>query len=306
MKLKESIIILILCSMSTINAQNDAKPLNWKVFTIKRSSATQDANMPAGNEELRWVANTATLIYGETDAILVDVFLTVDQTNQLVHWLYESGKNLKAIYLTHAHADHIYGAKLVTNHFPQAKVVALPAVIEDIPKEIDKEYIANLWDKLFPGNIPQEFAMPEAIQGNELEIEGHKLIVENIGFSDTGNTTYLYVPSIGLVVAGDIVYNGIHPYLKETTPETRREWIAALDKIESLRPRFVVAGHKVPENEDSPSNIKATRDYLLDFERLNSKTKTVLELYNSMLELYPDRVNPGSLWGGAKAAKSNQ
>ncbi len=305
MNLQVSIIILILCSMSTMNAQNDVEPLSWKVFTIKRNSATQDANMPGGNDELRWVANTATLIYGETDAILVDVFLTIEQSNQLVHWLYESGKNLKAIYLTHAHADHIYGAKLVTNHFPQAKVVALPAVIEDIPKEIDKEYIANLWDKLFPGNIPQEFAMPEAIQGNELEIEGHKLIVENIGFSDTGNTTYLYVPSIGLVVAGDIVYNGIHPYLKETTPETRREWIAALDKIESLHPRFVVAGHKVPENEDSSSNIKATRDYLLDFERLNSKTKTVLELYNSMLVLYPDRVNPGSLWGGAKAAKSN-
>lgn len=305
MRLKFSIIVLMLCTMSIVNAQNDVEPLSWKVFTIQRSSATQDTNMPAGHEELRWVANTATLIYGETDAILVDVFLTVEQSNQLVHWLYESGKNLKAIYLTHAHADHIYGAKIVTNHFPQAKVVALPAVIEDIPKEIDKEYIANLWDKLFPGNIPQEFAMPEAIQGNELEIEGHKLLVENIGFSDTGNTTYLYVPSIGLVVAGDIVYNGIHPYLKETTPETRREWIAALDKIESLNPKFVVAGHKVPENEDSPSNIKATRDYLLNFERINTKTKTALELYNNMLELYPDRVNPGSLWGGAKAAKSN-
>jgi len=208
MKLQVSIIILLLCSMLTMNAQNDIEPLSWKVFTIQRSSATQDANMPAGNEELRWVANTATLIYGETDAILVDVFLTIEQSNQLVHWLYESGKNLKAIYLTHAHADHIYGAKIVSNHFPQAKVVALPAVIEDIPKEIDKEYIANLWEKLFPENIPQEFAMPEAIQGNELEIEGHKLIVENIGFSDTGNTTYLYVPSIDLVVAGDIVYNG--------------------------------------------------------------------------------------------------
>jgi metal-dependent hydrolase (beta-lactamase superfamily II) len=160
-----------------MNAQNDVKPLSWKVFTI---------------------------IYGETDAILVDVFLTIEQSNQLVHWLYESGKNLKAIYLTHAHADHIYGAKIITDHFPQAKVVALPALIEDIPKEIDKEYIANLWDKLFLGNIPQEFVMHDAIQNNELEIEGHKLIVENIGFSDTGNTTYLYVPSIGLVVAGDI------------------------------------------------------------------------------------------------------
>lgn len=291
--------MLVLCSMLTMSAQNESKPLGWKVFTVKRGSATQDPHMPSGNEDVRWVANSATLIYGERDAILVDVFLTTGQTNQLIDRLHESGKNLKAIYLTHAHADHIYGAKIITDHFPQARVVALPAVISDIPKEIDKEYIANLWDKLFPGEIPREFAMPEAIEGNEFEIEGHKLIVENIGFSDTGNTTYVYVPSIGLVVAGDIVYNGIHPYLKETTPATRREWIAALDKIESLNPRFVVAGHKVPEHTDSPSNIQATRKYLLDFERLNGETKTALELYNKMLMLYPDRVNPGSLWGGA-------
>ncbi len=296
----------MLFGMSTINAQNDLKPLGWEVFTVKRGSATQDPNMPAGNEDLRWVANTATLIYGETDAVLVDVFLTTDQSYELVNHLYKSGKDLRAIYLTHAHADHIYGAKIITDHFPQARVVALPAVIEDMHKEIDKEYIANLWEKLFPGKIPGEFVMPEAIQGDELEIEGHKLIAENIGFSDTGNTTYLYVPSIGLVVAGDIVYNGIHPYLIETTRETRREWIAALDKIESLNPRFVVAGHKIPENEDSPSNIKATRDYLLDFNRVDNETKTVLELYYKMLELYPQRANPGSLWGSAKAAKSNK
>jgi len=26
-------------------------------------------------------------------------------------------------------------------------------------------------------------------------------------------------------------------------------------------------------------------------------------LFDAMIELYPDRANPGSLWGGAKAAK---
>lgn len=35
------------------NAQNELKPLGWEVFTVKRGSATQDANMPPGNEELR-------------------------------------------------------------------------------------------------------------------------------------------------------------------------------------------------------------------------------------------------------------
>jgi glyoxylase-like metal-dependent hydrolase (beta-lactamase superfamily II) len=54
---------------------------------------------------------------------------------------------------------------------------------------------------------------------------------------DTGNTTCLHVPSIGLVVTGDAAYNGVHLYLGESDSEKRRELIAALDKIESLNPR---------------------------------------------------------------------
>jgi hypothetical protein len=38
------------------------------------------------------------------------------------------------------------------------------------------------------------------------------------------------------------------------------------------------------------------RQYLRDFNRLNTATTTARELYDGMLEIYPDRVNPGSLW----------
>jgi len=43
--------------------------------------------------------------------------------------------------------------------------------------------------------------------------------------------------AIGLVIAGDAAYNGVHQLLAETDPQKRREWIAALDKAESLTPR---------------------------------------------------------------------
>ena len=44
--------------------------------------------------------------------------------------------------------------------------------------------------------------------------------------------------------------------------------------------------------------------YIRDFNRLNHETTTTRELYEKMLALYPDRANPGSLWGSAKAAKA--
>jgi hypothetical protein len=40
--------------------------LHWDVLAIKRPGLSRD--LPAGKEELAWVANSPTLIYGERDA----------------------------------------------------------------------------------------------------------------------------------------------------------------------------------------------------------------------------------------------
>ena len=130
------------------------------------------------------------------------------------------------------------------------------------------------------------------------------MVVVELGHTDTDATTCLHVPSIGLVVAGDAAYNDVHLYLVESSAQNRQESIAALDKIESLRPRAVIASHKRPENDDSPRIIEETRKYIRDFDRLADTTKTAQELYDQMLELYPTRVNPGwALWSSARAAK---
>jgi hypothetical protein len=52
----------------------------------------------------------------------------------------------------------------------------------------------------------------------------------------------------------------------------------------------------VPASDDDPHIIVATRQYLRDFNRLNTATTTGCQFYNAMLEIYPDRVNPGSPW----------
>ena len=97
--------------------------------------------------------------------------------------------------------------------------------------------------------------------------------------------------------------NDAHRYLVESNEYPRREWIAALDTIESLKPRAVIAGHKNPEKDDSPRIIEETRQYIRDFDRVGETSTTARELYDKMLELYPDRANPGSLWGSARAVK---
>lgn len=287
--------------MTAIDTRDET--LRWDVFTSKRPGLSRD--LPPGKEALMWVSNSSTLIYGERDAVLVDTFLTIDQSQTLLNWVIASGKNLTAIYLTHGHGDHIFGTGALLEHFPNAKAVATPEVVEAMRQQLSPTLLEGFWRKLFPGQIPEHLPIADPLQSNELELEGHKLVVVNTGKTDTAQSTCLHLPSVGLLVGGDVVYNGIHPYLAETNMESRREWIAALDKLEALNPRTVIAGHKVPENQDDPRIIAETRQYLRDFNRLDATTTTARELYDAMLELYPDRANPGSLWGGAKIAKKS-
>jgi glyoxylase-like metal-dependent hydrolase (beta-lactamase superfamily II) len=251
-----------------------------------------------------WVANSSTLICGERDAILVDTFLTTEQSQTLLDSIVARGKNLTAIYITHGHGDHFFGLALLLERFPEARAVATPEVVKAMHEHLSPDRIENFWRRLFPGEIPDRLLVAEPLEDEKLDLKGHKLVAVNAGRTDTAPSTCLYVPSIGLIVGGDAVYNGIHPYLGETDTQSRLEWISTFDKLEALKPKAVVAGHKVPGNDDDPRIIGETRQYLRDFDRLNEATANAGELYDAMLELYPDRVNPGSLWGAANTAKN--
>jgi glyoxylase-like metal-dependent hydrolase (beta-lactamase superfamily II) len=275
--------------------------LQWKLLTKKRGSSTQ--GVPPGKEDLAWVTNTVTLIYGDRDAVLVDTFLSEQHSRELLDWVVESGRNLTTIYITHAHGDHFLGLKLLLDKFPNAKAIATAPVVAAIREQIKPEYIKSVWEPRFPGQLPSQLVAPEVLDGDTFYLEGEALKVINLGHTDTAHSTALHVPSIGLVISGDGVYNNTHLYLAECDEATRSEWLQALDKIESLRPKAVVAGHGVLEPDSSPRHIEETRRYLRDFVASLAHASTAIELYKTMLALHPNRVNPGSLWAAAKAAR---
>jgi glyoxylase-like metal-dependent hydrolase (beta-lactamase superfamily II) len=277
------------------------KPLKWDVLVTKRQGLVRE--LPPGTEQWMWVPTSATLIYGERDAVLVDAFLTRDQARSLVEWIAASGKNLTTIYVTHGHGDHFFGIGAVQRRFPNAKAVATPGTVEVMRRQASPDYVASYWNPLFPGQIPEELTIAEPLAGNVIDLEGRDLVAIEAGHTDTDRTTFLHVPSIDLVVAGDVAYNDDHLYLSESNRQTRNEWLAALDTIERLQPRAVIAGHKKPGKPDSPRIIEETRQYIRDFDRLAKVATTARELYDGMIKLYPDRANPGALWGSAHAAK---
>jgi glyoxylase-like metal-dependent hydrolase (beta-lactamase superfamily II) len=281
----------------------DIQPLNWDVLVTPGIPIVTSDLLP-GMKQAMFQAIASTLIYGKLDAVLVDAFMTVKQADALVDWVVASGKNLTTIYITHGHGDHWFGNGALLERFPNARAVARPDVVRVMRQQVSPEFLERFWKAGFPGQIPDRLVIAEELKGNVIDLEGHDLVAVELGHTDTDHTTCLNVPSVGLVVAGDAAYNDVHLYLAESNAKTRREWISALDKIESLNPRAVIAAHKRPGNDDNPRIIEETRQYIRDFDRIAEMTTTAQELYDKMLELYPNRVNPGwALWSSARAVK---
>ena len=277
--------------------------LKWDVF-MTHGIPIVTIDMPPGVKEVYFQAMASTLIYGKRDAVLVDAFTTVKQADTLADWVAASGKNLTTIYITHGHGDHWFGIGTILDRFPNARAVATPDVVKVMRQHASPEVLEKFWKAAFPGQIPEQIVIAEELEGNVIELEGHELVAVELGHTDTDYTTCLNVPSVGLVVAGDAAYNDVHLYLVESNATSRQEWISALDKIESLNPTAVIASHKRPGSDDNPRIIEETRKYIHDFDRLVETTTTAQELYDKMLELYPNRVNPEwALWSSARAVK---
>lgn len=277
-------------------------PLSWSVHEAP-SIPTEISDLPPDLSRRMWSPMTATLITGERDAVLVDALMTTEQAGRLADWVTASGKNLTTVFVTHGHGDHWFGLGTLLERFSRARAVAAPAVVAQMQKQMAPEFITSFWNTRFPGQIPDSLVAAEPLVGDRLELEGNELVVVGLGHTDTDDTTCLHVPSVGLVVAGDAVYNDVHLYLAESPAEGRQAWLHALDTIAALDPRAVIAGHKRPGSRDDPKSIAETRKYIHDFETVAERTTTTLDLYHGMLELHPARVNRGALWGSARSVK---
>ena len=275
--------------------------LHYDTLLLRREGLTRD--VPAGeNEDLRWVANSATLIYGDRDAVLVDTFMTIGENQRLIDWIRAHDRNLTHIFLTHGHGDHVYGVGQLREAFPDVQAVATAGTVAEARREAGDEYRVGFFGRLFPGQIPQP-AIPTELAGDTIALEGHELRVIDTGHTDTTSTSVLWCPSLRLLVAGDVVYNGTHMFLGESTTASRREWITTLTKLKDLDPLHVIAGHKQPDGTDDPTDIDESIQYLTDFNDAETRTTTPTDLYQAVLQEHPRRANPGSLWGAAKIAK---
>lgn len=276
-----------------------APELQYEVHVEPQIAQSSRGPLPDGSTRM-WSPISSTLIAGRKNAILVDPPMTTTQAHRVLEWVLSTGRELAGIYITHGHADHWLGAIPIVERFPDATVYATEATQQMMKSQGSPEFRANFWDRIFPGELPVGELDVETVGPAGFELEGARLQPVEVGHTDTDDTTMLHVPDIGLLVAGDAVYNGVHPYLTESggVPGIT-SWLLALDVAANLEPQAVVAGHKAPDAPDDPVHIEHTRRYLEDARALLAVSTDAQGFYDGMLARHPDRINPGALWGAA-------
>jgi len=268
-----------------MTASTTSNTLSVNVFTAPGKTMVGERPRPFG-EPLGFDPITSTLIFGEHDAVLVDAMMTVAEADALADWIALHNRNLETIYITHAHFDHFYGLGILLDRFPGARAIATPTTLNAMQSSFTPP-IERLARRCFPGQIPTRLVPPEPYARDSFTLEDHEIRIIEQGHTDSADTTSLHVPSIGLIVAGDVVYNECHMYVGDTTPDSRKNWIEALDRLAALNATTVVAGHKKPGAPDSPSAIHDTKRYLQDYDRLQKSATSDKELFGQMTELYP-------------------
>ena len=245
------------------------------------------------------------IVTGQTDAVLIDAQFQRNDAEALVQKIKATGKKLTTVYISHSDPDYYFGLDVIQAAFPDAKIVATPQTVAAIQASKDGK-LAH-WGPILKDNAPKALVVPQPLAGDSIELEGRKIQVVGLD-GPTPERSFAWIPSLKAVVGGIPVSANIHVWVADTqTPESRRDWIKTLGRIEALHPKTVVPGHYLPNaNGSAPyslASVKFTRDYLRAFEAEAAKAKDSTALVAAMKKRYPKLQDVSSLELGAKVIK---
>lgn len=253
-----------------------------------------DLDFPAGIKN-----KTATLVTGESEALLVDAGFTRADGHRLAAEVLDSGKHLTTVFISHGDPDFYFGAEVLADAFPDARFVATDHVIEHIQHSYEGKLKA--WASL-GANLPTRLVDIEPLT-DDITLEGHRFHLRG-GGAELPDRHYLWQAEHRALLGGVLLFQQEHVWVADTArAEQRAAWIDLLDEMTSLDPQLVVPGHRLPGTPADASAITATRDYLTAFEEEFGKAADAAALTDALVRRHPDNGMLIAAQIGAKVAK---
>lgn len=278
LKLLGATVIVALAVMSTVGGGRIARaasPLALDIYTA----------------DAQGIGVTSTLVYGDTEAILVDTQFRISDAEKLADRIAAKGRRLKAILVTHPHFDHFYGASVLLRRFPGTPVYASASDIEYIKGDLANT-VAQIRARFGAQTIPTDILIPQPWPGTHFTVDGESVDVIAGLQGDVGpgpRNNVVWVPSLAAAIVGDIAFNQVHLSLRATDAQSRKAWQETLRLVRGRNPRIVVAGHKNhPELPDTPDVLTFNETYLVEFEAALAASHNAGELVAAMKQKFPE------------------
>ena len=270
-------------------------PLGYDVFVADPVPLQVNEQVPNG-EPRRFSPLSVTLIHGDRDAVLVDPPLTRAQAEEVAGPDSEKRQEPHRHIRHPGHGDHWFTAGMLAERF-DAQVVATAGTIEQMQANVAIRAVSlgQVVARPDPRRARHRLTVPD---GNRLDLEGHELLIVEVGHSDTDETSVLHVPDLDLVVAGDVIYTASTMSSSRAQGRWHRRVARAIDIVESLRPRFIVCRPQEQGTSTTTRSAPSPRPaaYLDTVDELLAEHETALGFFDAMLERFPALLNPGALW----------
>jgi glyoxylase-like metal-dependent hydrolase (beta-lactamase superfamily II) len=189
------------------------------------------------------------LIETSAGIVLVDTQFLVSPARDVGKLIAESGKPLAAVIVTHPHPDHFNGLKVILGDRSDVPIYSSALTAEGI-RLADKPK-RDYWTPTNGDEYPKETLYPNRIleAGKPLRVGDTEIIMEDLGTAETSDNTILFLPQENVLIASDLIYNNVHPWLAEGHSA------AWLDKLQIIKKRYsavrqVYAGHGEPGGVD--------------------------------------------------------
>lgn len=225
----------------------------------------------AGAADGGWCRSNAVAIRTPVGVLLVDTLATESEARRLhrdVLTLDPTGP--LAVVNTHWHTDHVGGNAL----FDPDRIIAHSDSRDHLQRYA---FAARVhWPTVDWGTL--DVTVPGRSLGADIEgltSSGVRLLSGGTGH--TSGDLAAWLPSHRVLIAGDLVMPGCHPFLLSGSLAGSREW---LRQLTALRPETVIGGHGGPAGADA---ITASLDYL---DHLEQSARTAIA----------DRSDPLTAW----------
>jgi len=202
--------------------------------------------------EAGWRVNSH-VIELASQLVLFDAQLTPTYAREVLGVAAALGKPVTRLYISHAHPDHFAGALYV-----DAPSYALPSVKDLIDRSgdvrIDRGY------KYTPGHsdaeAPRSRPVDRVVNVGQEVIDGVRFSFEPVADAETTEQLTIGLPDARVLLAQDVVYNGVHLFIGEHAFDA---WESAIATLEAWPYDVILPGHGLPADR---TIYDADRGYL--------------------------------------------